>query len=368
MGVDAYAWMDYECPYNPRGRNTNQQHPSGSSTGSAVAVAAYDWCDFALGTDTGGSMRAPGGANGVYANRFSTGTVSCHGVWCVAQRLDALGVFARDPQLLALVCRVLLPPSPSPFLSPPPPRPVTTTTTTTTATATTSPPRCRLLYPTDARFRWAQEGQVAEVLEAAVKGIERVLGCRRTVCRVEELWAMDSAATLDEATGRIYSILAATGTLSSPDLASFLPTDPPMEDAVRRRLEWARGLSPADDVADAVSRLETFRSWVAGVLLPPSAAGDDDVVMVFPQTLGAPVLRSDHQQRIIWDGFSIYAIGYAAGCAEVVVPVGEASDSGLPVCLSLVARPGGDGRLLALLSGLVTCGVVRAVRPGRSMF
>lgn len=355
MGVDAYAWTDYECPYNPRGLNTNQQCPSGSSTGSAVAVAAYDWCDFALGTDTGGSTRAPGGANGVYANRFSMGVVSCHGVWCVSQRLDALGVFARDPQLLALVCRVLLPPSPPPS----PPRPVTTTM---------SPSRCRLLYPADARFRWAQEGQVAEVLEAAIQGIERVLGCRRTVCRVEELWAMDSAATLDEATGRIYSILAATGTLSSPDLASFLPTDPPMDDAVRRRLEWARGLSPADDVADAVSRLETFRSWVARVLLPPSAGSDDDVVMVFPQTLGVPVLRTDHKQRIVWDGFSVYAIGYAAGCAEVVVPVGEVGDSGLPVCLSLVARPGGDGRLLALLSGLAACGVVRAVRAGKSMF
>lgn len=40
---------DYQAPFNPRG--DGYQIPGGSSSGSAVAVASYDWIDFALGTD-----------------------------------------------------------------------------------------------------------------------------------------------------------------------------------------------------------------------------------------------------------------------------------------------------------------------------
>ena len=43
-------WVDYHGPFNPRG--DGYLTPSGSSAGSAVAVAAYKWLDFALGSDS----------------------------------------------------------------------------------------------------------------------------------------------------------------------------------------------------------------------------------------------------------------------------------------------------------------------------
>jgi len=43
-------WVDYHAPFNPRG--DGYQTTSGSSAGSAAAVATYDWLDFALGTDS----------------------------------------------------------------------------------------------------------------------------------------------------------------------------------------------------------------------------------------------------------------------------------------------------------------------------
>jgi Asp-tRNA(Asn)/Glu-tRNA(Gln) amidotransferase A subunit family amidase len=43
-------WIDYHCPYNPRG--DGYLVPEGSSTGSAAAVAAYEWLDIGLGTDS----------------------------------------------------------------------------------------------------------------------------------------------------------------------------------------------------------------------------------------------------------------------------------------------------------------------------
>lgn len=43
---------DYHAPFNPRA--DGYQSPAGSSSGSAAAVATYDWLDFAIGTDTTG--------------------------------------------------------------------------------------------------------------------------------------------------------------------------------------------------------------------------------------------------------------------------------------------------------------------------
>lgn len=41
--------FDYDAPFNPRG--DGYQSPAGSSSGSAAAIAAYDWLDFGIGTD-----------------------------------------------------------------------------------------------------------------------------------------------------------------------------------------------------------------------------------------------------------------------------------------------------------------------------
>lgn len=43
--------FDYDVPFNPRG--DGYQSPAGSSSGSAAAVAAYDWLDYGIGTDCG---------------------------------------------------------------------------------------------------------------------------------------------------------------------------------------------------------------------------------------------------------------------------------------------------------------------------
>jgi Asp-tRNA(Asn)/Glu-tRNA(Gln) amidotransferase A subunit family amidase len=43
-------WVDYHCPFNPRG--DGYLNPGGSSVGSGAAIAAYDWLDIAIGTDS----------------------------------------------------------------------------------------------------------------------------------------------------------------------------------------------------------------------------------------------------------------------------------------------------------------------------
>ena len=72
------------------------QSPGGSSSGPGAGIASYDWLDITVGSDTGGSMRNPGGLQGVFANRPSTGAVSLDNVLPLCHELDTAGVFARD--------------------------------------------------------------------------------------------------------------------------------------------------------------------------------------------------------------------------------------------------------------------------------
>ena len=60
-------------------------------------MGAYDWLDIALGSDTGGSIRGPSGANGLFGNRPSHGLVTLEGVMPLSPDLDTPGFLTRDP-------------------------------------------------------------------------------------------------------------------------------------------------------------------------------------------------------------------------------------------------------------------------------
>jgi amidase len=126
--------------------------PGGSSSGSASVVAG-GVCDFALGTDTGGSVRVPASFCGLFGTRPTHGAVNVAGLLAQAPCSDTVGWFARDGETFARVAEAV-------FGAPVP----------------TALPR-RLLVATDT-FAFA-DAEVATALEPMVERLASLIGERR---------------------------------------------------------------------------------------------------------------------------------------------------------------------------------------------
>lgn len=106
-----------ELAYSVRGANPHDGAPAnpeapgrtagGSSCGAAAAVAG-GLADFALGTDTGGSIRVPASYCGLYGLRPTHGAAGLDGVMPLAPRFDTVGVLARDAEVLRAAAETLL--------------------------------------------------------------------------------------------------------------------------------------------------------------------------------------------------------------------------------------------------------------------
>ncbi len=102
--------MGNTCESSYFGKVTNPHNPEyvagGSSGGAAVSVALKQ-CSFALGSDTGGSIRLPSSYCGVYGIKPTYGSVSRYGLIAYASSFDQIGVMANSTKDMAYTISII---------------------------------------------------------------------------------------------------------------------------------------------------------------------------------------------------------------------------------------------------------------------
>jgi amidase len=277
--------------------------PGGSSSGSVSAVANRA-ADFALGSDTGGSVRIPAALNGIFGIRPSHGAVDISGVMPLAPSFDTVGWFARDAALLAKVGDVLLPED-----------------------RATDPLGRKILMPTDA---WAlTDPEMRNVLRAALD--------RLGLPKREEIDLSGSTGGLDAwrvcfRTIQMREIWAQHGAWIEAKKPKFGPE-------IAERFALAKEAAARPEQGEAALR-ERIRAVVDAVL----AGG---AVMVMPTAGDIAPLKSQSaadSARFRDRTLSLTATSNLTGVPQVQVPAGKVQ--GAPVGLSFLSARGSDRALL----------------------
>lgn len=296
-GVNAH----YGTPTNLRAPG---RIPGGSSSGSAAACGA-NACDFALGSDTGGSVRIPASFNGLYGLRPTHGRIDLAGAMAMAPSFDVGGWFANAPGVFHRVGTVLL-----------------------RGTAVAAPVR-HLVVATDA---FAQADA-----EVAALGRDFLKHATPVLPQSTEVTAAPGGFDDWREAFRIVQAKEVWETFG----VFVTRVKPKFGPGIKERMEFAATVT--DDQAKAARKIVAAARTKIRALLPTGT------IMALPTspTIAPPAdLKGDELESFRVRVMRLTCMAGLAGLPQMTLPIGTVS--GCPAGLSLIGWAGADEVLLGL--------------------
>jgi aspartyl-tRNA(Asn)/glutamyl-tRNA(Gln) amidotransferase subunit A len=304
--------LDRRTPWNPADPKVHRM-PGGSSNGSAVATAA-ELCDFAIGSDTGGSVRLPAALCGVFGYRPSPGVWSIDGVFPLSPLLDTLGPMTRTAEEMAVVFEAL----------------------TGQRIPEVRVDRLRLGRPSRA-FYDDLDDAVAACMREAIARLERA-GAKVETIELPEL----------DLVGPVFSKMITADLVATLGRERVLQNLPRLDSVVRERIAGGLEIGASDYItmvrrcaelsAAATERMRGFDAWITPTSPALPIALKDCTT---PQSAAAWNIRSLGNTRPA-NVFSQCGISLPIGALGAPLPVG----------LQLLGACGSDAKLHAVASAV----------------
>jgi amidase len=277
----------------------------GSSSGSAAAVAAK-LCDFSIGSDTGGSVRAPASYCGLWGIRPTHGRVDNSRALPLAASFDTAGYFADDPKIFARVAPVFLSEDKQAFKL------------------------TRVAHADDAFERLLSEREAAALRPVEAKAEAKLGPATRVAVAPDGLqpwyWTFRHL--------QAFEAWRAHGEW-------IKSRNPDMSPGTRERFEYGATI-------DVDARRQGEENRKAQRARVESIVGNDGVLMLptVPGVAPRSDLSGDALQAYRERALSILCISGLSGLPQVTMPL--ATLDGMPLGLSLIGPRGSDRSLIAL--------------------
>jgi amidase len=300
----------------PRNIRAPGRIPGGSSSGSAAAAAA-GVCDFALGSDTGGSVRIPASLCGLYGIRTTHGRIGTKGVMDMSPSFDTVGWFATSAGVFRNVGGVLL------------------------DKQTVAAPIERLVVAHDG-FTEADDAVAYFLRDALTEMLPALPKPQHARFAPSGLDAWRDAVRIIQA----YEIWQVYGQFVAEKKPQF---GPGVAERMRAASKTTKAEADAARATHAAAR-DTIREQIApGTMLALPTAP-----CIAPRIDSSATELDSYRTRVM----RLTCIAGLGGLPQISIPAGTVS--GCPVGLSFIGWPGGDEALLDLAVTLSKyCGIER---------